>query len=63
MAFLGGHLSAIDYHIEADLDLDTYTFPIHICPTTKRPGIVIWNEKTTTVYLIELTACFDENFC
>ena len=27
VTFLGGHLSAIDYHIEADLDLDTYTFP------------------------------------
>ena len=46
----------------ADLDSDTYTFPTHICPTTERPGIVIWNEKTKTVYLIELTVCFEDNF-
>ena len=39
-----------------------YTFPIHICSTTERADIVMCNEKTKTVYLIELTVCFDENF-
>ena len=60
--YLGGHLSTTDYQMVADLDSDTYTFPTHICPTTERPDIVIGNEKTKTVYLIELTVCFDENF-
>ena len=47
----------------ADLDPDTYTFPVHICPTTERPDIVTWNEKTKIVFLIELTVCFDEKLC
>ena len=46
----------------ANFDSDTYTFPANICPTTERPDIVILNEKTKTVYLIELTVCFDESF-
>ena len=62
VTYLGGHLSAADYQMVADLDSDTYTFPTHVCPTTERPDIVIWNEKTKTVYLIELTVCFADNF-
>ena len=62
VTYLSGHQSAADYQMVADLDSDTYTFPIHICSTTERPDIVMWNEKTKTVYLIELTVCFDENF-
>ena len=60
--YLGRHLSAADYQMMADLDSVTYTFLIHMCSTTERPDIVMWNEKTKTVYLIELTVCFDENF-
>ena len=62
MTYLGEHLSDADYQMVADLDSDTYTFPIHICPTTERPDIVTWNEKNKIVFLIELTVCFDENF-
>ena len=61
VTYLSGHLSAADYQMVADLDSDTYTFPTHVCPTTERPDIVIWNEKTKTVYLIELTVCFADN--
>ena len=46
----------------ADLDSDTYTFPIHICSTTESPDISVWNEKTKTVYLIKFTVCGDKNF-
>ena len=62
VSYLGEHLSGADYQMVADLDSDTYTFHTHICPTTKRPDIVAWNEKSKIVFLIELTVCFDENF-
>ena len=62
VTYPGGHQSAADYQMVADFDSDTHTFPIHICSTTKRPDIVMRNEKTKTVYLVELTVCFDENF-
>ena len=57
---LENHFNLVEYQLLADLDSD-YTFPPQLCPTTEKPDIVIWNERTKVVYLMELTVCFDEN--
>ena len=40
----------------------TYTFPNHTVPTDLRPDIVVWDDSTKEVYLVELTVCFDTLF-
>ena len=40
----------------------TPTPSLYISVQQPRGHCHIWNEKTKTVYLIELTVCFDENF-
>ena len=34
----------------------------HICPIDLKPDLVIWNVAKRTVFLIELTCPFEENF-
>lgn len=50
-------------HIIADLqDLSPYVFPPHIAKTDLRPDIVVWNDTTRSVSLLELTVCHESNF-
>ena len=52
-----------DQSIIADLqDQSSYVFPPHIAKTDLRPDIVVWNDNTTSVTLIELTVCHESNF-
>ena len=47
----------------ADLqDLSPYVFPPHIAKTDLRPDIVVWNDTTRSVSLLELTVCHESNF-
>ena len=47
----------------ADLqDQSPYTFPPHIARTDLRPDIVVWNDATRSVVLLELTVCHESNF-
>jgi len=49
--------------IIADLpDHLPYTFPPHIATTDLRPDIVVWNNSTRSVALLELTVCHESNF-
>ena len=49
--------------IIADLqDLSPYIFPPHIAKTDLRPDIVVWNDTTRSVTLLELTVCHESNF-
>ena len=41
---------------------DDYKFPIHIVKTDLRPDIVWWDQSSLSVYLAELTVCFESNF-
>ena len=60
--FLKEHLSP-KQHITADLeDISPYIFPPHIAQTDLRPDIVIWNDTTRSVSLLELTVCHERNF-
>ena len=59
-SFLIDHIT--DHHILADLPGTPYTFPTHIAATNERPDIVIWNDDIRSVFLIELTVSFEDNF-
>ena len=60
--FLSEHLPPA-HSIIADLhDEPPFTFPLHIASTDHRPDIVIWNDATKTVTLLELTVCHESNF-
>ena len=59
-SFLIDHIT--DCHILADLPGFSYTFPTHIAATDERPDIVIWNDVVRSVFLIELTVPFEDNF-
>ena len=59
-SFLKSHITS--YTILANLPDTNYTFPTHIALTTERPDIVLWNDKTRSVILIELTIPFEDNF-
>ena len=49
--------------IIADLqDLSPYVFPPHIAKTDLRLDIVVWNDTTRSVTLLELTVCHESNF-
>ena len=50
-----------DWHVATDLK-HKFIFPTEIALTTKRPDIVIWPVKAKTVFVIELTVPYDENF-
>ena len=55
--FLKEHLPTYQ-SIIADLhNLSPYLFPPHIARTDLRPDIVIWNDTTRSVLLLELTVC------
>ena len=41
---------------------DTYEFSLHIVSTDLRPDIVWWNTQNTSLCLVELTVCFENNF-
>ena len=65
MAYLSSYLNALDCQTVADSDSDMYTYtspPTSVQQLIRRSDIALWNERTKTVYLIELTMCFDENF-
>ena len=46
----------------SDLPGSTYQYPQHISCTDARPDIVVWDDISKNVYLIELTVCFETNF-
>ena len=51
------------YSVIADLqDQSPFTFPTHIARTDLRPDIVVWNDATKSVVLLELTVCHESNF-
>ena len=41
---------------------DQYNFPLHITPTDLQPDMVWWNDTVKSLYLMELTVCFESNF-
>ena len=41
---------------------DSYTFPLHIVPTDLRPDVVWWDDSSRSLFLAELTVCFESNF-
>ena len=43
-------------------DLAHYTFPHHIVATDLRPGIVWWDDSQQSLFLCELTVCFETSF-
>ena len=51
----------MDWHVTTDLK-QNLIFPTEIALMTKRPDIVIWSVKAKKVFVIELTAPFEENF-
>ena len=52
-----------DHSIIADLqEHSPYTFPPLIASTDPRPDIVVWNNKTRFIALLELTVCHESNF-
>ena len=57
--FLTSHTT---FNIIADLPGVNYSFPSHIASTDERPDLVLWNDKTCSVFLIELTIPFEDNF-
>ena len=59
-AFLVKHTT--DLTILADLPGVNYAFPSHIAATNERPDIVLWNDKSHTITMIELTIPFEDNF-
>ena len=56
VTYLGEHLSDADYQMVADLDSGTYTFPIHICPTTECDGFQGQSLTKQTAF-VSATAC------
>ena len=60
--FLKEHLNNHQSMI-ADLhDSSPYVFPPNITSTDLRPDIVVWNDTTRSVSLLELTVCHESNF-
>ena len=49
------------YHLTVDLD-DSYEFSTHITPTSLQPDLVVWTDSHKTLYLVELTVCFESGF-
>ena len=47
--------------VSADLGSD-YTFPHHIVATDLRPDIIMWDDSTMEVCMVELSVCFDSLF-
>ena len=64
--FIHGHLRSYDwgkdYNITVDLPTKEYRSPHHLCPTDLKPDLVIWNDAKRSVFHIELTCPFEENF-
>ena len=64
--FVHGHLRSCDwgkdYNMTVDLPTKEYRPPHHLCPTDLKPDLVIWNDAKHSVFLIELTCPFEENF-
>ena len=52
------HQGGVKWEVTADLKGCERFFPI---PTTKKPGVVIWNEEEKEVHLVELTVPHEEN--
>ena len=51
-----------EYNVLADLPrFQPYVFPPRIAATDERPDIVMWNNQTKEVWIVELTVCFDTN--
>ena len=47
----------------ASVDLDSaYSFPCHVVATDLRPDIVVWDDSTKEVCLVELSVCYDTLF-
>ena len=55
---LNNHQSIIAYL----QDSSPYVFPSHIAMTDLRPDIIVWNDNTRSVSLLELTVCHESNF-
>ena len=51
----------MDWNVATDLK-HNFIFPNEIALATKRPEIFIWSVKAKKVFVIELTAPFEENF-
>ena len=41
---------------------DNYSFPVHITPTDLRPDLVLWDDTTRVLCLVELTVCYETNY-
>ena len=41
---------------------DSYSFPLHITATDLRPDLVWWDDLHMSLYMAELTVCFETNF-
>ena len=41
---------------------DSYSFPLHITATDLRPDLVWWDDSHRSLYMAELTVCFETNF-
>ena len=52
-----GDCSLADLH-----DHQPYTFPPHITHTDLRPDLVLWNNNSHLVCLVELTICYETRF-
>ena len=60
-SFVRAHLAPSQEAI-VDLPGEHYKYPQHIGVMDSRPDIVVWEENIKSVYLIELTVCFETNF-
>ena len=45
-----------------DIPETSYHFPLHIINTDSRPDILLWQDDTREITLLELTVCFETNF-
>lgn len=52
---------AKDWKVSADLKT-SLKFPVHILQTEKRPDILLWSDSKKSIFLIELTVPWEENF-
>ena len=52
---------ASDWKVSADLKT-SLQFLVHIIQTEKQPDIVVWSDSKKTVFLIELTVSWEENW-
>ena len=51
------------YTLIADLpQFQPYLFPPHIAHTDERPDMVVWNDNTREVWVIELMVCFETGY-